>query len=345
MAGGVAQNCLMNQAICQSGLFENVFIQPLAGDVGGSVGAALYRYHAVWQKPRRYVMRHLYLGPSYELQLDAAARQFGLQSRPSSAWETDTAQAIADGLIVGYFNGRMEAGPRALGARSILADARRADMKDLLNSRVKHREHFRPFAPSVLEEHVNTVFEPLPACRSLDYMITTMSVRSDWRLRVPAVSHNDGTARVQAVRREYAPDFHAIISRFHQLTGVPLVINTSFNDNEPIVWYAGGRDPLFPSHQDRPARARPAAVLSGRQRGPDGRCQGGGRGTRRQRGCMMRRTKAMSGPRILVNVPILNEIENIEALVTGVMQALDGRDYVLLIVDDGSTDGTLDTSS
>jgi carbamoyltransferase len=235
MAGGVAQNCLMNQAICESGLFENVFIQPLAGDVGGSVGAALYRYHADWQQPRRYVMRHLYLGPSYDSQLDAAARQFALRPRPSSAWESETAHAIADGLVVGYFSGRMEAGPRALGARSILADPRRPDMKDILNWRVKHREHFRPFAPSVLEEHVNTVFEPLAACRSLDYMITTMSVREPWRSRVPAVSHDDGTARVQAVRRQYAPDFHSIIARFHQFTGVPLVINTSFNDNEPIV--------------------------------------------------------------------------------------------------------------
>ena len=177
----------------------------------------------------------MYLGPDYASELGAAAAEFGLVERPSIDWHRDTAQAIADGLVVGYFNGRMEAGPRALGGRSILADARRADMIEILNSRVKHREHFRPFAPSVLVEEVNTVFEPLPACRSLDYMITTMTVRPEWRDRVAAISHRDGTARVQTVRREHAPDYHAIIASYHALTGVPLVINTSFNDNEPIV--------------------------------------------------------------------------------------------------------------
>jgi carbamoyltransferase len=235
LAGGVAQNCLMNQAICESETFTRVFIQPLAGDVGGSLGGALYQYHAVHGKPRKYVMRHLYLGPDYASSIPACERQFGLKERLSPGWQADVARAIAEGAVVGYFGGRMEAGPRALGARSILADARRHDMKDILNSRVKHREHFRPFAPSVLAEEVDTVFEPLPACASLDYMITTMSVRPQWKDKVPAITHNDGTARVQAVRREYAPDFHAIISHYHTLTGVPLVINTSFNDNEPIV--------------------------------------------------------------------------------------------------------------
>ncbi len=235
MAGGVAQNCLMNQAICESGVFDNVFIQPLAGDVGGSLGSALYQQHVVHRQPRKYVMRHLYLGPDYNASAPARADAFKLKPRASASWQLDTAKAIADGLIVGYFSGRMEAGPRALGARSIMADPRRGDMKDILNSRVKHREHFRPFAPSVLADHVNQVFEPLPACRSLDFMITTMTVRPEWRSRVPAITHNDGTARVQAVHHEYSPGYHEIISRFNELTGVPLVINTSFNDNEPIV--------------------------------------------------------------------------------------------------------------
>ena len=235
MAGGVAQNCLMNQTICESGLFENVFIQPLAGDVGGSLGAALYRYHAVHGQPRKYVMRDLYLGPDYASSIPECARKFGLTERPSTNWHQDVGRAISEGLIVGYFDGRLEAGPRALGARSILADARRSDMKDILNSRVKHREHFRPFAPSVLAEQVDSVFEPLPSCRSLDYMITTMSVRSEWKAKVPAITHNDGTARVQAVHSDRSPNFHGIISQYYALTGVPLVINTSFNDNEPIV--------------------------------------------------------------------------------------------------------------
>lgn len=235
LAGGVAQNCLMNQVICESGLFENVFIQPLAGDVGGSIGGALYQYHAVHRKPRKYVMSDLYLGPDYAASIPDCVNKFGLSERPSNNWERDVAQAIADGLIVGFYDGRMEAGPRALGSRSILADARRCDMKDILNSRVKHREHFRPFAPSVLAEEVETVFEPLPACRSLDYMITTMSVKPEWRDRVPAIAHNDGTARVQAVQQRHAPHFYKVISCYYALTGVPLVINTSFNDNEPIV--------------------------------------------------------------------------------------------------------------
>ncbi len=235
LAGGVAQNCLMNQAICEAGIFRRVFIQPLAGDVGGSLGGALYRYHAVHRQPRKYATRHLYLGPGFTAEIVECERQFGLTASVSDGWHADVAKAIADGLIVGFFNGRMEAGPRALGARSILADPRRHDMKDILNSRVKHREHFRPFAPSVLAEELENVFEPLPGCDSLEYMITTMNVRREWRDRLPAITHNDGTARVQAVRREYAPDFYEIISHFHRLTGAPLVINTSFNDNEPIV--------------------------------------------------------------------------------------------------------------
>lgn len=235
MAGGVAQNCLMNQGICETGLFDNVFLQPLAGDVGGSLGGALYSYHQRHGKPRRYTMQHLYLGPSFSDDSLRDAEAADLRERPSRDWHGDVAQAIADGLVVGFFNGRMEAGPRALGSRSILADPRRHDMKDILNSRVKHREHFRPFAPSVLAEEVDTVFEPLPACRSLDYMIVTMNVRPEWRERVPTITHGDGTARVQAVQRDHAPDYHRIIEKFYERTGVPLVVNTSFNDNEPIV--------------------------------------------------------------------------------------------------------------
>lgn len=235
MAGGVAQNCLMNQKICQSGIFDNVFLQPLAGDVGGSIGGALYQYHQVHGKPRKYVMRHLYLGPSFSGESASEAQKAGLTERKSADWHRSVAQAIADGMIVGYFDGRMEAGPRALGSRSILADPRRHDMKDILNSRVKHREHFRPFAPSVMSEEADQIFEPLPGCKSTEYMIVTQNVKPEWRERLPAISHNDGTARVQNVNREYAPNYHAIISRFKDITGVPLVINTSFNDNEPIV--------------------------------------------------------------------------------------------------------------
>lgn len=235
LAGGVTQNCLMNQAICESGLFDNVFLQPLAGDAGCTLGGALYRYHQVHRKPRSYRMEHLYLGPSYPIESANAAEKAGLRARETDDWHGEVAKAISQGLVVGYFDGRMEAGARALGSRSILADPRNPDMKDILNTRVKHREHFRPFAPSVLADQIETVFDPLPACRSLNFMIVTMTVRPEWRDRVPAISHEDGTARVQAVGQEHAPNYYRIIQEFFKLTGVPLVINTSFNDNEPIV--------------------------------------------------------------------------------------------------------------
>jgi carbamoyltransferase len=240
MAGGVAQNCLMNQAICEARIFDNVFLQPLAGDVGGSLGGALYHYHATLKQPRKYRMQHLYLGPSFSETIPRAVARAGLMERPVTAsgagtWHKDVAQAIADGKVVGFFQGRMEAGPRALGGRSIIADARRGDMKDILNQRVKHREHFRPFAPSVLADKIDMVFEPLPACRSLEYMIVTMNVRPEWRDKVPTITHGDGTARVQAINPEHAPDYYKVVEEFFGLTGVPLVVNTSFNDNEPIV--------------------------------------------------------------------------------------------------------------
>ena len=235
LAGGVAQNCLMNQAICESGLFENVFLQPLASDIGCTLGAALYSYHHIHRKARKYKMDHLYLGPAYKDESIEAATAHGLKERASEDWYADVAKAIADGLVVGYFDGRMEVGPRALGSRSIMADARRSDMKEILNSRVKHREHFRPFAPSILADKVDMVFEPLPACRTLDYMIVTQNVRRDWLDKVPTITHDDGTARVQAVNKKHAPNYHRIIENFFEMTGVPLVVNTSFNDNEPIV--------------------------------------------------------------------------------------------------------------
>ena len=235
LAGGVAQNCLMNQAICESGLFENVFLQPLASDIGCTMGAALYSYHHIHRKPRKDKMTHLYFGPSYEDETIEVVNAHKLKERPSLDWHGDVAKAISEGLVVGYFDGRMEVGPRALGSRSIMADARRKDMKDILNSRVKHREHFRPFAPSVLADKVDMVFEPLPTCRSLDYMIVTQNVRKDWLGKVPTITHDDGTARVQTVNPDHAPNYHRIIEKFYEITGVPLVVNTSFNDNEPIV--------------------------------------------------------------------------------------------------------------
>lgn len=235
MAGGVVQNVLMNQAIAKSGIFARTFFQPLASDVGCPLGAALYHYHVQLQQPRRYVMDHVYWGPSYADQYESALAASGLRYERVETPAPIVAKAIADGLVVGFVCGRMEAGPRALGARSILADPRSATMKDTLNLRVKHREHFRPFAPSCLEERMDDVFEPLPGCASTEYMVVTGTVREHMRAKVPAITHNDGTARPQAVVRATNPLFWDTIKAFEDLTGVPLVINTSFNDNEPIV--------------------------------------------------------------------------------------------------------------
>ncbi len=235
LAGGVVQNCLMNQKIMEAKIFDSVFAQPLCGDGGASMGAALYYHNTVKDNPRSYKLDHLYLGPQYSNDIEPALKKAGLKYHRTENGAPLIAQAIANGDIVGFFSGRMEAGPRALGGRSILADPRRPDMKDILNSRVKHREHFRPFAPSVLEEHVEEVFEPIPSCTSFEYMITTANVRKDMQAKLPAITHNDGTARLQAVNKKTNPYYWNVINEFRKLTGVPLVINTSFNDNEPIV--------------------------------------------------------------------------------------------------------------
>jgi carbamoyltransferase len=235
MAGGVVQNVLMNQAIAKSGVFARTFFQPLAGDVGGPLGAALYHYNTQLGHPRAFELTHLYWGPDYSNEYESALVRNGLRFTRLDEPAPAVARAVADGAVVGFVCGRMEAGPRALGARSILADPRRADMKDTLNLRVKHREHFRPFAPSCLEERFADVFETVPGCASLGYMIVTATVRQDMRARVPAITHNDGTARPQAVSAQAHPAYSSAIREFEKLTGVPLVVNTSFNDNEPIV--------------------------------------------------------------------------------------------------------------
>ena len=142
---------------------------------------------------------------------------------------------IADGKIVAWFQGRMEFGPRALGNRSLLADPRRPEMRDILNQKVKHREDFRPFAPSVLAEHADDWFDVGPRSASHEFMLFTPRVNADKLNRIPAVVHKDGTARVQLVSRKLNPRYHELISSFHELTGVPIVVNTSFNDSEPIV--------------------------------------------------------------------------------------------------------------
>jgi carbamoyltransferase len=240
LAGGVAFNCVANGKIFGSTPFEQVYVQPAAGDAGLAVGAAYYVWNQKLGKPRSFVMDHAYWGPGFSAgEIRAAIESSGLAREGYCTTKLATedltrhaAAIIADGKILGWFQGRAEWGPRALGNRSIVADPRRADMKEILNRRIKHREIFRPFAPSILAEATGEWFEqshPSP------FMTLAYAVRPEKRALIPAPTHVDGTGRLQTVTREANPQYHALISAFRDLTGVPVVLNTSFNDNEPIV--------------------------------------------------------------------------------------------------------------
>ncbi|MFZ0963152.1 MAG: carbamoyltransferase C-terminal domain-containing protein [Terriglobia bacterium] len=240
LAGGVAFNCVANGKIFDHTPFSQVYVQPAAGDAGLSVGAAYYVYHQILGQPRSFIMDHAYWGPQFTPEAIAQSlenspvRDLGLAVQKLSDEELVrlTAKHIADGKIVGWYQGRAEWGPRALGNRSILVDPRRAEMKDILNQRIKHRETFRPFAPSVLEEATGEFFErsyPSP------FMNLAYAVRPDKRAMIPAPTHVDGTGRLQTVSRQTNPRYWALIKEFEKLTGVPVLLNTSFNENEPIV--------------------------------------------------------------------------------------------------------------
>jgi carbamoyltransferase len=234
LAGGVALNCTVNGQIRRETGFDQLYIQPAAYDGGTSLGAAAYVHHHVLGHPRGFVMEHAYLGPSFdEAECRRALEAEGLAYRRLADGELvdRTAAALAEGKIVGWFQGRMEFGPRALGNRSILADPRRPEMKDILNARIKHREPFRPFAPSVLQEATGDWFAddyPSP------FMLLTYDVRKARRDDIPAPTHVDGTGRLQTVGRDQNPRYHSLIAAFGERTGVPLLLNTSFNENEPI---------------------------------------------------------------------------------------------------------------
>src|SRR5665213_2319848 len=237
LAGGVALNCVTNELVRKSGEFSDVFIPSAPHDAGTAMGAA-YAVHCAKQKsaPERGKSTP-YLGPAFNRrEILAAVKSAGLTSRRSKSPARDAAEMIADGKIVAWFQGRMEFGPRALGNRSLLADPRRPDMRTILNQKVKHREDFRPFAPSVLAEHADEWFEIGGAhSTSHGFMLFACGVKPEQRSRIPAVVHQDGTARVQLVSRDLNPDFHELISCFFARTGVPCVVNTSYNDSEPIV--------------------------------------------------------------------------------------------------------------
>ncbi len=234
LAGGVALNCSMNGRLLRESPFERIYVQPAAGDDGIAIGGALQLHHRLTSAPRGPAMDHAYLGPEYS----AATIQQFLEmakipySKPEPLHEA-AAELLAEGLIVGWYQGRMEFGPRALGARSILADPTRPEMKDHLNQYVKHREEFRPFAPAVLRERAHEFFE---GCTDAPFMLFVYPVKKAMQERIPAVTHVDGTARVQTVTRDAHPLYYDTIAAFEKRRGVPVILNTSFNVmGEPIV--------------------------------------------------------------------------------------------------------------
>ena len=243
LSGGCAMNSVANGKIYLNTPFRRAFVQSAAGDAGGALGAAYAVWHDLDSGPRRFVMNHALWGPSYdEADIDEVLAEHESEIGEAGCTVTDlkdpavlclrTARAVADGQVVGWFQGRMEWGPRALGNRSIVCDPRRADMKQILNAKIKRRESFRPFAPSVLREQVPDWFEQDD---EVPFMMKVFQIKEDKRAKIPAVTHVDGSGRLQTVRREANPLYYQLISAFHELTGVPMVLNTSFNENEPVV--------------------------------------------------------------------------------------------------------------
>jgi carbamoyltransferase len=242
MAGGVALNSVANGRIIRETPIREVFIQPAAGDGGGALGAALYAYHMALGKPRRFLMRHAYWGQEFSHgEVNDFARTCGM---PYQTYSNEDAlldavvEELRAGHVVGWYQGRFEWGPRALGARSIIADPRRHDMKEIVNIKIKFREPFRPFAPSVLAEAAERFFELPDAPRHYParFMLYVVDVKEGQGEVLPAITHVDGTARLQTVHQSESPLYHRLIDRFGQATGVPVILNTSFNlKGEPIV--------------------------------------------------------------------------------------------------------------
>ena len=235
MAGGCALNSVANGKLFDRTPFRHTYIQPAAGDEGLAIGAALHTYHSVLKQPRRHELKHSYLGPEFsESSINSALQRAGLESRKleRAALLEAVAEQIAAGNVVGWFQGRTEWGPRALGNRSIVAHPGLPDMKEVLNARIKQREWFRPFAPSIMAEHQHEYFEhdhPSP------FMLHVYKIRPEKRQALCAVNHIDDTGRLQTVTREENAMYYDLISAFYRKTGIPVVLNTSFNENEPIV--------------------------------------------------------------------------------------------------------------
>ncbi len=242
MAGGVALNSVANGRILRETPFEELYVQPAAGDGGGAVGAALYAYHHLLGHPRRFVMEHAYWGKAYTN--GQAVDWLRAQNIPHEVVGNQdelldrVVESLLAGQVVGWHQGRFEWGPRALGSRSILADARRADMKDIVNTKIKFREPYRPFAPSVLADAAERYFELPDACRHMParFMLLVVPVRKEHHATLPAITHVDGSGRLQTVVKDTNSLYYSLIERFGQATGVPVVLNTSFNlKGEPIV--------------------------------------------------------------------------------------------------------------
>ncbi|MBV9865012.1 MAG: carbamoyltransferase [Abitibacteriaceae bacterium] len=242
IAGGVGLNSVANNRIYRETPFKELYVQPAAGDAGGAIGAALYAYNVLLGQPRRFVMEHAYWGEAYS---DEAIAEF-LQENNIQATKIEDEEQLLDrvveyltqGKVIGWYQGRFEWGPRALGNRSILADPRRDDMKDIINIKIKFREPFRPFAPSVLAERAEEYFDLSDAASHYParFMLMVTPVREEKRQVVPAITHVDGTGRLQTVVKDTNPRYHRLIEKFAAVTGVPLLLNTSFNlRGEPIV--------------------------------------------------------------------------------------------------------------
>lgn len=235
IAGGVAQNSVANGKILNNTGFENIYIPPAGHDAGTSIGAALWVYNQILKKPRTEPMFHGYLGSRFDNEhIEKVLKQKGIpyEKLENNVLFERVTDCLADSGVVGWFQGRAEFGPRALGHRSIIADPRREDAKEILNSKIKRRESFRPFAPSILKEHTEAYFEQVD---TVPFMEKVFQIKEEKRKDIPAVTHVDGSGRLQTVDKSYQPKYHGLIETFYKKTGVPILLNTSFNENEPIV--------------------------------------------------------------------------------------------------------------
>jgi carbamoyltransferase len=235
VAGGVAQNSVANGKITRNTPFNHVYVPSAGHDAGISMGAALYVYNQVLDQQRAKPIWTAYTGSKFtndEIEEYLKSRNISYQKYSDADLYEKVANRLADAGVIGWFNGRAEFGPRALGARSIIADPRRKDAKDLLNSKIKRRESFRPFAPSILKEYVTEYFE---VDDQVPFMEKVFPIKKDKQASIPAVTHADGTGRLQTVDKEVTPRYYALIEAFRKKTGVPILLNTSFNENEPIV--------------------------------------------------------------------------------------------------------------